>query len=154
MQWFGAYKLTGFMFECFSAWQIRFVLLQDILKTEKPPIKLIGDAGTAGKPFTSYGLESCLSQVIERSDDELGNCNGSGCSKHGIHFSKCICKTHPVKLLDAKQLYGAFHFLEDYDLTNLGSNSKRHAYYNHYAVNIYLTNGKGNRAYLPICLKT
>ena len=57
-----------------------------------------------------------------------------------------------MRLLDPKQLYDACHFIADSE--SLGNNSKRLAYYYHYAVNIYLTNGKGNRAFLPVCLKT
>ena len=56
-------------------------------------------------------------------------------------------------MLDPKQLYDGCHFLEQYDTEKLENNSKRLAYYYHYGVNIYLTNGKGNRAHLPVCLK-
>ena len=101
---------------------------QDILKTKKPPIKPVDVISSIGKATTSSWPMSYFTQVdVSNDEDDLGNCNGGGCSKHGVHSVQCICKTHPVRLLDPKQLFDACHFIADSEI--LGNDSKRLAYY-------------------------
>ena len=99
-------------------------------------------------PSISIGCSSdgtFLTQVDikDTSDDNLNSeCIGKKCSLYGVHFSQCICLTHPVENLLIEDLMLDCHFLEGIDYKDMKNNNKRFALYYHYAINIYMATGK------------
>ncbi|EJK66323.1 hypothetical protein THAOC_12765 [Thalassiosira oceanica] len=78
-------------------------------------------------------------------------CDGTHCSKHGVHFIQCVTKCMPVSSVSL-ELVARDCCYATKAVAEMTNSEKRFLLYYYYATSVYQFCGKGNRVQLPECL--